>query len=89
MHQVSTILLNRPGKVRGCFSEVVLRYVARPAWYSSVVRLQTVGYFRPRPSVDAGESLRRGGSVCMNSFGRMPKWISTSIMLPLGLASAR
>ncbi|MGO7669900.1 hypothetical protein ACC685_07740, partial [Rhizobium ruizarguesonis] len=24
----------------------------------------------------------RGGSVCLNSFGRFAKWISASIMLP-------
>lgn len=31
----------------------------------------------------------RGGSVCLNSFGRFAKWISASIMPPPSLASAR
>ena len=31
----------------------------------------------------------RAGSVCLNSSWRFVKWISTSIMLPPSLASAR
>ena len=31
----------------------------------------------------------RGGSVCLNSFGRFAKWISASIMPPPSLVSAR
>ncbi|QIO56815.1 SDR family NAD(P)-dependent oxidoreductase [Rhizobium leguminosarum bv. trifolii] len=31
----------------------------------------------------------RGGSVCLNSFGRFAKWISASIMLPPSSVSAR
>ena len=31
----------------------------------------------------------RGGSVCLNSFGRFVKWISASIMPPPSLVSAR
>jgi hypothetical protein len=31
----------------------------------------------------------RAGSVCLNSFGRFAKWISTSIMPPPSLVSAR
>ncbi len=35
-----------------------------------------------------GRSLR-GGSVCLNSFGRFVKWISAAIMPPPSLVSAR
>ncbi|CDZ32372.1 Hypothetical protein NGAL_HAMBI1145_11430 [Neorhizobium galegae bv. officinalis] len=31
----------------------------------------------------------RGGSVCLNSFGRFAKWISASIMPPPSLVQAR
>ena len=31
----------------------------------------------------------RGGSVCLNSFGRFTKWISASIMQPPSLMPAR
>ncbi|WP_168253658.1 transporter substrate-binding domain-containing protein [Rhizobium leguminosarum] len=31
----------------------------------------------------------RGGSVCLNSFGRFAKWISASIMPPPSLVPAR
>ena len=31
----------------------------------------------------------RGGSVCLNSFGRFVKWISAAIMPPPSLVSAR
>ena len=33
--------------------------------------------------------LKRGGSVCLNSFGRFAKWISASIMPPPSLVPAR
>lgn len=39
--------------------------------------------------LDSMPGLHREGSVCLNSFGLMPKWISTSFILPPGLASAR
>src|SRR3989338_1772942 len=32
---------------------------------------------------------QRGGSVCLNSFGRFAKWISASIMPPPSMVSAR
>ena len=35
------------------------------------------------------EAAERGGSVCLNSFGRFAKWISASIMPPPSLVSAR
>jgi Flp pilus assembly protein TadG len=35
------------------------------------------------------KSANRGGSVCLNSFGRFAKWISASIMPPPSLVSAR
>jgi len=34
-------------------------------------------------------TIERGGSVCLNSFGRFVKWISASIMLPPSLVPAR
>jgi hypothetical protein len=36
-----------------------------------------------------GTRSERGGSVCLNSFGRFAKWISASIMPPPSLVSAR
>ncbi len=38
---------------------------------------------------EARYEAEKGGSVCVNSFGRLAKWISSSIMLLPGLASAR
>ena len=35
------------------------------------------------------KAVTRGGSVCLNSFGRFAKWISASIMLPPSSVSAR
>ena len=35
------------------------------------------------------DRITRGGSVCLNSFGRFAKWISASIMPPPSLVSAR
>ena len=37
----------------------------------------------------ANDKRLRGGSVCLNSFGRFAKWISASIMPPPSLVSAR
>ena len=36
-----------------------------------------------------GRPSNRGGSVCLNSFGRFAKWISASIMPPPSLVPAR
>lgn len=35
------------------------------------------------------DEANRGGSVCLNSFGRFAKWISASIMPPPSLVPAR
>jgi hypothetical protein len=44
-----------------------------------------------RHELDRGEAEigERGGSVCLNSFGRLAKWISASIMPPPSLVPAR
>ncbi len=39
--------------------------------------------------VSSGPFEVRGGSVCLNSFGRLVKWISASIMPPPSSVPAR
>ena len=45
--------------------------------------------FTDTESYFVSEASVRGGSVCLNSFGRFAKWISASIMPPPSLVSAR
>ncbi|OWU61353.1 hypothetical protein CEJ88_15605 [Staphylococcus aureus] len=42
-----------------------------------------------REQLDSLRNGNRGGSVCLNSFGRFVKWISAAIMPPPSLVSAR
>ena len=36
-----------------------------------------------------GDAERRGGSVCLNSSGAFPKWVSALVRPPSGLMAAR
>jgi hypothetical protein len=84
-----------PGKQEEAFQLIqnVVRYVAeqKPGFLWSNLAKSTDGLtvVNIEAISDAGDVGIRGGSVCLNSFGRFAKWISASIMPPPSWVPAR